>query len=259
MVRRACERAERQVGLLADLPGPKLRLGNIDGGLRQLRNGQNLTLTVDPDRGPQDALSVAWAGLPAAVSRGDTIYLADGSIRLRVRESGDSDVLTRVETGGTIASHQGINLPGVDATPASVGEEDLAWVDFAVEQDIDLIAVSFVRHASDLEPVFARLAERGADTPGDRQDREARGGRERRGDRPEVHRRRDGRARRPRDRAADRDDPADPEAAAEPRRAATPSPRSRRPRCSRRWSPRRARRAPRRPTSPTRSSTAPTR
>jgi pyruvate kinase len=165
IVRRACERAERQVGLLADLPGPKLRLGNIDGGLMQLRNGQNLTLTVDPDRAPQGSLSVAWPGLPQAVSRGDTIYLADGSIRLRVREAGDSEVLTRVETGGTIASHQGINLPGVEATPSSVGDEDLAWVDFAVEQDIDLIAVSFVRGADDLEPVFARLAERGCDTP----------------------------------------------------------------------------------------------
>src|SRR3954447_6556297 len=165
MVRRACDRGDRQVGLLADLPGPKLRLGNIDGGLRQLRNGQNLTLTVDPARGPQDALSVAWSGLPQAVSRGDTIYLADGSIRLRVREAGDREVLTRVETGGTIASHQGLNLPGVEATPSSVGDEDLAWVDFAVEQQIDLIAVSFVRDPADLEPVFARLAERGADTP----------------------------------------------------------------------------------------------
>jgi pyruvate kinase len=165
VIRRACDRAGRQVGILADLPGPKLRLGNIDGGLMQLRNGQNLTLTVDPDHAPQGALSVAWPGLPRAVSRGDTVYLADGSIRLRVRDSGDSDVLTRVETGGTIASHQGLNLPGVEATPASVGEEDLAWVDFAVEQEIDLIAVSFVRDPADLEPVFARLAERGADTP----------------------------------------------------------------------------------------------
>jgi pyruvate kinase len=74
-------------------------------------------------------------------------------------------VLTKVETGGSVASHQGMNLPGVEALPAAVGEADLDWVDFACEHGIDLLAVSFVRHASDLDPVHARLAERDADIP----------------------------------------------------------------------------------------------
>ena len=93
------------------------------------------------------------------------IYLADGSIRLRVRECGKSQVLCRVETGGTVASHQGMNLPGVEAVPAAVDDSDLDWVDFAVDHGVDLLAVSFVRSATDLEPVHARLEERGEDIP----------------------------------------------------------------------------------------------
>ncbi len=165
MARKAAARAGREVGLLGDIPGPKLRLGEIDGGVMHLRNGQGLTLTINSDVSGRDTLPVGWSGLPRAVKRDDVIYLADGSIRLRVRDSDGSQVLTKVETGGTVASHQGMNLPGVEALPSAVGESDLDWVDFAIEHEIDLLAVSFVRHASDLDPVNARLAERGADIP----------------------------------------------------------------------------------------------
>jgi pyruvate kinase len=165
MARSASARAGREVGLLGDIPGPKLRLGDIDGGVMHLRNGQTLTLTTNSKGSTRDSIPVGWAGLPAAVEPDDVIYLADGSIRLRVKEADDQQVVTRVETGGTVTSHQGMNLPGVEALPAAVGESDLDWVDFAVEQEIDLIAVSFVRRAADLDPVIARLAERGADIP----------------------------------------------------------------------------------------------
>jgi pyruvate kinase len=165
MARSAAARAGREVGLLGDIPGPKLRLGDIDGGVMHLRNGQTLTLTTISQESTRDSIPVGWAGLPAAVEPDDVIYLADGAIRLRVKEAGDRQVVTRVETGGTVTSHQGMNLPGVEALPAAVGESDLDWVDFAVEQEIDLIAVSFVRQAADLDPVIARLAERGADIP----------------------------------------------------------------------------------------------
>jgi pyruvate kinase len=164
MARKAAEQAGREVALLGDIPGPKLRLGDIEGNVMHLRNGQSLKLTTNSKSG-KDSLPVGWSGLPGAVKRGDVIYLADGSIRLRVLEAGNSEVQTKVETGGSVASHQGMNLPGVEALPAAVGEADLDWVDFACEHDIDLLAVSFVRHASDLEPVHARLAERDADIP----------------------------------------------------------------------------------------------
>jgi pyruvate kinase len=165
MARSSAAKAGREVGLLGDIPGPKIRLGDIEGDVMHLRNGQDLTLTTDGSANGRDTIPVGWSGLPAAVKPDDVIYLADGSIRLRVRDTEGSRVLTRVETGGTVASHQGMNLPGVEAVPAAVDESDLNWVDFAIDHGIDLLAVSFVRKASDLDPVHARLEERGEDIP----------------------------------------------------------------------------------------------
>src|SRR5687768_11555437 len=157
MAHTAAKKAGREVGLLGDIPGPKIRLGDLEGDVMHLRNGQDLTLTTDGTGNGRDTIPVGWAGLPDAVKPDDVIYLADGSIRLRVRECTESQVLCRVETGGTVASHQGMNLPGVEAVPAAVDESDLDWVDFAVDHGVDLLAVSFVRSASDLDPVHARL------------------------------------------------------------------------------------------------------
>jgi pyruvate kinase len=164
MARSCSAKAGREVGLLGDIPGPKIRLGDLEGDVMHLRNGQELTLTTDGTNG-RDTIPVGWTGLPGAVKPDDVIYLADGSIRLRVRECEESRVLCRVETGGTVASHQGMNLPGVESVPSAVGESDLDWVDFAIDHGIDLLAVSFVRRASDLDPVHARLKERGEDIP----------------------------------------------------------------------------------------------
>ena len=165
MARAAAQKAGREVGILGDIPGPKIRLGDIEGDVMHLRNGQELTLTTDGSLNGKDTLPVGWRGLPHAVKADDVIYLADGSIRLRVRTASESRVVTRVETGGTVASHQGMNLPGVEAVPSAVGESDLDWVDFAIDHGVDLLAVSFVRRAGDLDPVHGRLAERGEDIP----------------------------------------------------------------------------------------------
>jgi pyruvate kinase len=165
LAREAAEREGREIALLGDLPGPKMRLGEIEGDVLQLRHGQTLRLTTSPEPRGREAITVTWPGLPSVVKRGDTIYLADGSIRLRVIESDGNEILTRVETGGPIASHQGINLPGADGGPQAVGESDLEWVDFAVEHKMDLIAVSFVRTPEDLESVNARLRGHSVDTP----------------------------------------------------------------------------------------------
>jgi pyruvate kinase len=166
IAREAAERAGRHVGLLGDLPGPKLRLGDIEGdGFLQLRHGQSVILTTAQTEGRRDVLPVAWSGLPQAVTTNDVIYLADGSIRLRVRETDGNEVLTKVETGGTVTSHQGMNLPGAEAVPSSIGQADFDWIDFCCEQGVDLIAVSFVRTPADLDDVNSRLAARGADIP----------------------------------------------------------------------------------------------
>jgi pyruvate kinase len=163
--REAAERAGRDVALLADLPGPKLRVGEIEGDAVLLANGQTLELTTKPVAGTTERISVSWPGLIDTVEPGDVIYLADGRIRLRCRDVSSDSVEATVEVGGTVASRQGMNLPRSDARLPAIGEADLAWVDFAIEHEMDLIAVSFVRSRDDLAAVRKRLAEHQSDVP----------------------------------------------------------------------------------------------
>jgi pyruvate kinase len=163
--RAAAAEVGREVALLGDLPGPKLRLGELESGVVELEEGKSLQLTTARISGTSDRIPVSWQGLPAAVATDDVIYLADGRIRLRVEEITDHEVTTRVEVGGSVSSRQGLNLPNSDIPLPAVGEADLAWIDFAVDHGIDLIAISFVRRREHLKPVEQRLAERGVDTP----------------------------------------------------------------------------------------------
>jgi len=165
MAREAARLADWEVGLLGDLPGPKLRLGEIKAGGVELHRGERITLTVGGDGATPGQLPVSWSGLPGAVHEGGDVYLADGRIRLRVLSCEEGKVPCEVEAGGRVSSHQGLNLPGADVTLPSAGQEDLAWVDFAVAEGIDLLAVSFVRRAEDLTPVERRLRVAGADIP----------------------------------------------------------------------------------------------
>ena len=164
-IREASERAGLQVGILGDLPGPKLRIDEVEGGVVTVHSGSELTLTTEELLGDATRLSVTWDGLPAAVKQGEPIYLADGRVRMRVLESTPTEIHSRVEAGGSVASHQGINLPDSDVALPAAGEDDLTWVDFACESGVDLLAVSFVRSAQDLAPVERRLRERGSDIP----------------------------------------------------------------------------------------------
>ncbi len=163
--REAAAEMGREVGLLGDLPGPKLRLSNLEGGVVDLEAGSELELTTDEVVGTQERLPLSWEGLPGAVSPGDTVYLADGRIRLRALETSPTGVRCEVEAGGPVASHQGLNLPGTDVGLPSAGAEDLGWVDFAVEHGIDLLAISFVRRAEDIAPVERRIRTAGSDVP----------------------------------------------------------------------------------------------
>jgi pyruvate kinase len=165
LAREAAEETGKQVGILGDLPGPKLRIGDVENGIVGLRPGSQITLQTEPLVGTQDRLSVSFDELPQAVHPGGEIYMADGRIRLRVDECKPHEVLCTVEVGGRVASHQGINLPGSASILPAAGREDLAWVDFAVEQGVDLLAVSFVRRAEDLDPVIRRVRTSGADIP----------------------------------------------------------------------------------------------
>ncbi len=165
LAREAAERSGKEIGILGDLPGPKLRIAEVEDGIVGLRPGSEITLTTDDVLGSEERISVSYDRLPEAVEPGSPVYMADGRIRLRVIACEDDEVRCAVEVGGRVSSHQGINLPDARVELPAAGREDLAWVDFAVEQEIDLLAISFVRRAEDVAPVERRVRTSGADIP----------------------------------------------------------------------------------------------
>ncbi|HMJ01316.1 MAG TPA: pyruvate kinase [Conexibacter sp.] len=151
-VREASSRAGRQVAILQDLPGPKLRIGPLRDDLIDLRPGDQLTLCCGSDEpGDEERISISWPGLPQAVDADDVIYLADGRIRLRVRAVRDGEVDTDVEIGGALASRQGLNIPGSTRGLPAVPREDLELLSFGESIGVDLVALSFVRSVADIE------------------------------------------------------------------------------------------------------------
>ncbi|MET0206657.1 MAG: pyruvate kinase, partial [Thermoleophilaceae bacterium] len=164
-IRAASERVGREVAILGDLPGPKLRIGPVAGGVAELARDTRVVLTHDQVEGTSERLPVAWQGFSELVDAGDVCYLADGAVRLRVSEVHDGDVITNVEVGGSVASRQGLNLPNVTVSLPAVSEEDLALIDAGLGMELDYFALSFVRRREDLDPVREHLAERGAEVP----------------------------------------------------------------------------------------------
>ena len=164
-LRSIAEGMDREVAILGDLPGPKLRIGPVKDGVTELTRDSRVVLTADEIEGTDDRLPVAWPGFSDLVEAGDVCYLADGAVRLRVEESGDSDVVTKVEVGGSVASRQGLNLPNVTVSLPAVSAEDIALIDDGLEMGLDYFALSFVRRREDLDPVREHLKERGADVP----------------------------------------------------------------------------------------------
>src|SRR3954471_16502923 len=158
LIRGASENVGREIGILQDIPGPKLRLGPVDNGVCELHAGGQLVLTAEQILGTSERLPVAWSGFAEIVEPGDIAYLVDGAVRLRVQEVVDHEVVTDVEVGGSVASRQGINLPNVTVSLPAVSDEDLERIDAGVQMGVDVIALSFVRRREDLDPVRERLS-----------------------------------------------------------------------------------------------------
>jgi pyruvate kinase len=155
-VRAASEAVGKPVAILQDLPGPKLRIGALKDDLAELKPGERLVLMCgSTEPGDDGRMSVSWPGLAEAVDPQDVIYLSDGAIRLRVDavRTGDGEIETVVEVGGSVASRQGLNIPGSTRGLAAVPEEDLDMLRFGEQIGVDVVALSFVRTAEDIETV----------------------------------------------------------------------------------------------------------
>jgi len=156
-VRDAAGRAGRPVAILQDLPGPKLRIGPLRDDVVELKPGDRVTFACGPGESLGDAehMSITWPGLADALEAKAIIYLADGSVRLRVTEvrSGASEVEAEVEIGGAVASRQGLNIPGPTVGLPSVPKEDLELLRHGESIGVDMVALSFVRSPEDVELV----------------------------------------------------------------------------------------------------------
>src|SRR5262249_35804966 len=158
-VREASDASGRAVGVLADLQGPKIRLGELTGGSATLADGADFVITTEPVRGDARRASTSYEPLPRDVKPGDAILIDDGNVRLEVLETRGAEVRTRVIEGGVISDHKGINLPGVVVSAPALGDKDLADLRFALSLGVDFVALSFVRDPSDADAVRRVMAE----------------------------------------------------------------------------------------------------
>ena len=155
-VRTAADTVGRQVAILQDLPGPKLRIGPLRDDVAELKPGDRLTFACGTDeQGDAGRMTVSWAGFAEALTPRDIVYLTDGTVRLRVEDvrAGACEVDTVVELGGTVSSRQGINVPGELNSLPAVPEEDLELLRFGESMGVDMVALSFVRRPEDITEV----------------------------------------------------------------------------------------------------------
>src|SRR6266508_571071 len=166
LLREAALQADRPLGILQDLQGPKIRTGKLrDGQPVQLRASNYFDITTREVAGTAACVSTTYTALPRDVEPGDRILLSDGLIELRVIGETDDEVHTMVVFGGELRENQGINLPGVKVSAPALTEKDIADLQFGLAQDVDYVAISFVRRAADLRDIKARIKAAGKTTP----------------------------------------------------------------------------------------------
>jgi len=164
-VRQASESVGRPIGVFADLQGPKIRLGKFPDGPKDLEVGDRFTITTDDVAGTKERAGTTLQTLTNDVSPGDQILINDGAIELLALEVTDTDVVTEVVIGGRVSDHKGINLPGVAVSVPALTEKDAEDLVWALEHGVDMVALSFVRSARDVEDVHRIMDEHGRRIP----------------------------------------------------------------------------------------------
>jgi pyruvate kinase len=166
LLRAASGRHQRPIAILADMPGPKIRTGALEGGKPVLlRSGQLFTISALQRPGDRRGVSTTYRPLPSEVHRGDRILLSDGLIELRVKSTRRNEIICRVVNGGLLGEHKGVNLPGVHLRAPALTPKDLDDLAFALRCGVNYIGVSFVRSADDILKAKAAVARNGKNTP----------------------------------------------------------------------------------------------
>ncbi|ASN51874.1 pyruvate kinase [Sinomonas sp. R1AF57] len=164
-VRKASAELGKAVGIMADLQGPKIRLGRFSDGPHELAVGDVFTITTEDVPGTKDICSTTLKSLTEDVKVGDTLLIDDGKVALRATAVDDVKVVTEVTVGGTVSNNKGINLPGVAVNVPALSEKDEGDLRWALKRGVDYVALSFVRDASDIRRVHEIMEEEGRRAP----------------------------------------------------------------------------------------------
>lgn len=166
LVRHLSEELNTPIAILGDLRGPRIRVGEMEGGCIELISGQKILLTPQTVIGNTEIISVSFSQLANDVRPGSLLLLDDGNLELKVEQiKSNGDILCRVLQGGKLSSHRGINLPGLRVSLPSITKKDYADIDFAITQKFDFLALSFVQSANDVRQLNAYLASEGVSIP----------------------------------------------------------------------------------------------
>ncbi|MEU1546507.1 pyruvate kinase [Nocardia sp. NPDC005745] len=152
-VRQAADHLGRAVGILADLQGPKIRLGRFLEGKTVWATGEEVRITVDDVDGTHDRVSTTYKELAQDAKAGDRLLVDDGKVGLTVTRVDGNDVVCRVTEGGPVSNNKGVSLPGMDVSVPALSQKDIEDLEFALKLGVDFIALSFVRSPSDVELV----------------------------------------------------------------------------------------------------------
>ena len=164
-VRAAAETTGKAIAVLADLQGPKIRLGRFADGPHELKTGDTFTITVDDIEGDATRCSTTYKGLPGDVEVDDEILIDDGRVRLRAVAVNATEVTGVVEVPGFVSNNKGINLPGVNVGVPAMSEKDIDDLRWALQAGVDFVALSFVRNAEDADDVREIMTQEGIKRP----------------------------------------------------------------------------------------------
>jgi pyruvate kinase len=163
-VRALNDKMRTQVSLLQDLQGPKIRTREIENGEVHIQEGDELVITTEKLVGNAKRISTTYESMPKDVSIGERILIDDGKIELEVIGKTDIEIKTRIIYGGSLKSRKGINLPNTKVSAPSLTEKDIEDLHFGLDNDIDWVALSFVRSAKDIVEIKKIISERGKNT-----------------------------------------------------------------------------------------------
>ena len=164
LIREIANELNTPIGILADLQGPKIRVGTLKEKVI-LESGQQFILTTRDVPGNAIAVSVSLKELPESVHKGQVILLDDGLLELVVDEVQNTDIYTTVVRGGELKDHKGINLPNASVKTSSITQKDISDLEFAIKHDVDMVALSFVRSAQDVVQLRSIMEEFGGSIP----------------------------------------------------------------------------------------------